>query len=259
MNVALVGIAKNEDHYIDEWIKYHLKLGFSKIVIYQNDWRYIGEYINDSRVQLIEWDGRNKQLPAYNNFIQNNYKNFDWAGFLDIDEFVVLKQDSNISDFLEKYNDYYSVGLNWSMLGSNGLEFNGEYSVIKRFTRCREKLIREVKCFVNFNKSANSLSFSDPHNISQFNKTISVDKTHFINGYWNKENRYNRSIAYINHYYVKTKEEWKHKMARGWPINMNGVVPNNYEVVLFESRNTEEYNELEDLTAYNVMYGDKNQ
>lgn len=34
MKSAIVCIAKNEDHYIDEWIKYHLKLGFAKIFVY---------------------------------------------------------------------------------------------------------------------------------------------------------------------------------------------------------------------------------
>ena len=42
MKTALVCIAKEEDNYIDEWIKYHLKLGFNDIFVYQNDWRYAG-------------------------------------------------------------------------------------------------------------------------------------------------------------------------------------------------------------------------
>ena len=37
MKTALVCIAKNEDHYIDEWIEYYLKLGIDHIFIYQND------------------------------------------------------------------------------------------------------------------------------------------------------------------------------------------------------------------------------
>ena len=32
--VALVAIAKDEDHYIEEWIRYHLKLGFDHVIIY---------------------------------------------------------------------------------------------------------------------------------------------------------------------------------------------------------------------------------
>jgi hypothetical protein len=34
MKTALVCIAKDEDHYIDEWLLYHLKLGFSDIFVY---------------------------------------------------------------------------------------------------------------------------------------------------------------------------------------------------------------------------------
>ena len=62
---ALVCIAKNEDHYIDEWLRYHLKLGFGRIFVYQNNWRYVG----DSRqygesVEWVEFDGEAMQLKA---------------------------------------------------------------------------------------------------------------------------------------------------------------------------------------------------
>lgn len=255
MNIALVCIAKNEDNYIDEWIEYHIKLGFSKIFIYQNDWRYKGKYINNDCICLIEYDGQQKQLNSYNDFITNNYNNFDWAGFLDIDEFVVLKQDSSISEFLAKYIDYYSVGLNWSVFGSNGLQFNGDYLCVKRFTKCKKRLDKEVKCFINFNKAKDTLHFFDsPHNVSQINKTISVDKSHFINGPFSYNGRDNRDIAYVNHYYTKTKEEWDQKMARGWPEETAHILPPNHKVVLFHTKNTKTYNEYEDLTAYNFLY-----
>ncbi len=34
MDISLVCIAKDEDHYIDEWLDYHLKLGFTRVVVY---------------------------------------------------------------------------------------------------------------------------------------------------------------------------------------------------------------------------------
>jgi len=40
MTTALVCIAKNEDHYIEEWIAYHLKLGFDHIFIYAYNWEF---------------------------------------------------------------------------------------------------------------------------------------------------------------------------------------------------------------------------
>lgn len=34
MKTAIVCIAKNEDNYIDEWLKYHAKLGFDYAYVY---------------------------------------------------------------------------------------------------------------------------------------------------------------------------------------------------------------------------------
>lgn len=251
MNIALVCIAKNEDNYIDQWIDYHFKLGVSKVFIYQNNWRYNGKYINNSSVELIEYDGVNKQLDAYNSFIQNYYNQFDWAGFLDVDEFVVLKQQNNLADFLANYSEYNSLGLNWSVFSSNGLQFNGDYSLVKRFTRCRKELIREIKTFINFNKAKNRLHFNYPHSISQSNCTIAVDKTHFINGPLHTADIKDREIAYINHYIVKTRQEWDQKMARGWPWPAPIVA--NYKELWFKKWNAPQYYEYEDLTAYNFI------
>lgn len=69
MKVALAAIAKNEDHYIDEWINYHLKLGIDDIVIYMNDWRYKKTSPHCDRLTLIDFDGESRLLPAYNHFV----------------------------------------------------------------------------------------------------------------------------------------------------------------------------------------------
>ena len=256
MNIVLVCMASNEDHYIDEWIEYHKKLGISKIIIYQHNWKYTGKYKQEDFIELYECNAKrnNKlQVNTYNNFIQDNYNNYDWAGFIDIDEFICLKNTNNISDFLNNYNDYYAVGLNWNIFGGNGLEFNGDYSLVKRFIKCNKQLNKHIKCFINFNKAKNTLNFDwNPHNIEQIDKTISVDKSHFINGPFNTIDLNKRDIAYINHYYVKTKYEWDLKIARGWPCRLNAKEDEKNK--LYTEHNTQECNEYLDLTAYNFFY-----
>ena len=69
MKVALVCIAKDEDNYIQEWIKYHKEIGFDDIFIYENNWR---SGINQTNVKTIPFDGSCMQLRAYNDFIQKN-------------------------------------------------------------------------------------------------------------------------------------------------------------------------------------------
>ena len=40
--LAICCIAKDEDKYIDEWIEYHLGLGFDKIYVFRDDWDWVG-------------------------------------------------------------------------------------------------------------------------------------------------------------------------------------------------------------------------
>ena len=85
LKTALVCIAKNEDNYIEEWVNYHIKLGFDMIFIYENNWRCKLEH---PQITKIPFDGELKQLPVYNHFVQINGNNFDWIGFIDVDEFL---------------------------------------------------------------------------------------------------------------------------------------------------------------------------
>ena len=104
---ALVCIAKDEDNYINEWIDYHLRLGFDRIFVYCNDWDWFipTKYKITNKVEKITFNGDKKQVPAYDDFISKYYKDFDFACFIDIDEFVVLKRWKNINTCLSGYLD----------------------------------------------------------------------------------------------------------------------------------------------------------
>jgi hypothetical protein len=237
MKVALVCIAKNEDNYIQEWIDYHKKIGFDDIFIYQNNWR---SSIEESNVIKIEFDGDNMQINAYNHFIVTNNLNYDWVAFFDVDEFLVLKKHKNISDFLSEYTEFQSIGINWVLFGDNGLNsVDGEYSVIKRFTKRQIGVNQHIKSIVKLNK----------------NLTMTV---HAPSCFWvdpNKnENRgvFNHngddSIAQINHYFTKTKDEFFEKCSRGRADTPKHITRTIKE---FEPHNL---NEIEDLTAYKFLY-----
>ena len=139
--VALVTVAKNEDDYIDEWIQYYTKLGFDAIYIYENNWRAKKplEEIYPN-VHLVPWDGEKRQIPGFNNFLQHHYQEFGYVADFDMDEILVLKEDTNIKDALKKYQDIPVLGIPWRMFGSNGQTeiVNNNYSDIDRFTKSKE-------------------------------------------------------------------------------------------------------------------------
>jgi len=69
MRSAVLCIANNEDHYMDEWIQYHLTVGFSEVFVFQNNWRFPHGPYEDSRIHLVECDGPLMMNPCYNGFI----------------------------------------------------------------------------------------------------------------------------------------------------------------------------------------------
>ena len=234
--IALVCIAKNEDNYIQEWVSYNKKLGFDDIFIYQNNWRCS---IDEPNVIKIEFDGYAKQVEAYNHFIQNYKHVYEWAAFFDVDEFLVLKKHGNVKDFIEDYPNKNAIAINWVFFGDSGHEkVNGNYNVLERFTMRQFGIDPHVKCIVNIRKEDIFMKVHDPD-------CSWVDPSGKINsGAFNYEG--NIEIAQLNHYFVKTREEFEQKCFRGRADIIN------------EKRSVEEFditnvNNLEDLGAYNFF------
>lgn len=239
MKIALVCIAKNEDNYIQEWIDYHLKLGFDDIIIYQNNWRWSGETKN---VIKIDFDGEIQQLVAYNHFIDSNIDNYDWVAFFDVDEFLVLKQHHSIQDFISNYNDFSAIGINWVLFGNNGHKnVHDDYSVLRRFTKRQSSVNPHVKCIVKLDHKFRMDVHSPQLSWVDTNKKYNEGPFNYSG---------DDSIAQLNHYFCKTEEEFRLKCERG-----RSDAPLKRTMDEYEAHNI---NEIEDLTALKFLYNDNN-
>jgi hypothetical protein len=183
------------------------------------------------------------QIAAYNHFLetQSEYK---WAAFIDVDEFIVLKKHKNIKNFIQDYDEFDSIGINWVLFGSNNLSYpkDSNFSVIKRFTKRQSKVNSHIKSIVKVKKG---LKFSSPHEV----KLSWVDTNFNLKkGPYNNEGT--DDIAQINHYFCKTKEEFINKINRGRATTSTKRT--------IESFSSYDMNEVEDLHAYNFMYNDNN-
>jgi len=237
MKVALVCIAKNEDNYIQEWVDYHLKLGFDDIFIYENNWR---TNIAGDHIHRIPFDGEVKQLASYNDFIQNNYLNYEWGAFIDVDEFIVLKKHDNIKSFISDYQDYNCISMNWHLFGNNGHEnvVNNNYSNIERFTKRGVNMNKHVKTICKLSKS---LSYVNPH----FANCSWVDSNKNIgNGPFNE--KWSDEIIQLNHYFCKTKEEFQLKLDKGRADQIGDIRP-------FTDYDKHNFNEVEDIKALEIL------
>lgn len=241
MKVALVCIAKNEDNYIEEWINYNFKLGFDDIFIYENDWRCSLEREN---VHKLSFDGDAMQVNAYNDFMQSYHKDYDWVAFFDVDEFLVLKKHSDVKKFINDYRDFYAIGINWVLFGDNGLSFEGNYSVLSRFTKRQIGVNEHVKCIVRMHPKI-KYEIHNPRNL------IIVDSNfNTFTGPFNPKG--DDKIVQLNHYLCKTFDEWENKKNRG---RADIYVDHHLHTRPDSDFQRHNFNEIEDKNALNFYYG----
>ena len=96
-NAVVCTIQTKEEAYIDEWVDYHLAIGFKMIYIYDNsdnyDLRSWGNQRFLDNIRVKHFPGINKQLLANVDCAKRAEKDgATWAAFFDIDEFLLLKK-----------------------------------------------------------------------------------------------------------------------------------------------------------------------
>lgn len=127
-DAVICAIAKNENAYIDNWVNYNLNIGFDHIYLYDNndpatDW--VGNHITQKdKVTIINVNGVRKQfhqLICYNRFYKAKNDCFNWAAFIDIDEFIDGVKD--IGKFLAdpKFKSFESVRIKWRLFGDDDM------------------------------------------------------------------------------------------------------------------------------------------
>ena len=237
MKVALVCVAKMEDYYLEEWLDYNHKIGFDKIIMYQNDWR---TDVERPFLEKRECDGRSIQVPLYNKHLEID-KEYDWIAFFDCDEFLVLKKHNNVKEFIEEYGNHPVLSFNWYMFGNLGKKERTSNSLIKEFTKRNSQPDQHIKVMV---KVDSGNRFQLPHNCHQ----PSMDTNGKIfGGPFNPNGP--MDVAYLNHYHNKTREDWMDRCRRGRV---------DCDIQHDENRwdnEVNDNNEVEDLSAYNFMYG----
>lgn len=117
MDVYICAIMKNNYEYINEWVNHYLSLGATKIIIYDNndisDKRKIN-VDNMSNLIIIDWRGvYSGQLAAYDDCYKRFSNCFEWVGFFDSDEYLILNKWKTLQDMLYEFNENDLLAINW--------------------------------------------------------------------------------------------------------------------------------------------------
>ena len=92
--LTIAAIMKNEGPYLREWIEYHKLVGVEKFYLYNNGStddtvEILAPYVKSGLVELIDFPGEKKQIPAYNDCVARHKMDTQWLALIDLDEFAI--------------------------------------------------------------------------------------------------------------------------------------------------------------------------
>lgn len=215
-HLTIAAIFKNENDYLREWIEFHQMVGIDHFFLYDNDggeearsllqgyedaglvtrhpWMHLDESRHNSATRF---GGRDKNHMAFGHAATHHREECDWLMKIDIDEFLMPTEESNLLPLIDRYDRKKVKGLEIPRInfGDGGHRVNPKGLVIESYTR-REQEISDHKDLANtdfltdnrFKNSAHSWAYR-----------------RFARG--RKTPRREVEGLRINHYYTKSLEE----------------------------------------------------
>jgi hypothetical protein len=237
MNTIIFTNARDE-YLINEWIAHYFLLGFCTVCVYDHlsvtPIRQTASIFLESAayghrliVKRIDNPVIGKAHLIKNSFHYAKENNYDWAMYVDADEFLYLRDFDNISQYIESFllkkPDTLQIGFPWVMFGSNGLDTDPSHNILESFTKsqqynhdhiktiCRVQLIDTENATVPVPHFLKYNTFPEHSYLSDFNN-FKPEKS------WIFEKTYPALSldAYIAHYQYQSYDTYiRRKVARG--------------------------------------------
>lgn len=236
-------IFKDAAPYLDEWIRFHLLVGFDHLYLYDNESiddaaAVVRPYLARKQVTLHAWPGQGQQTPVFRECLQRHGHEARWMAFIDDDEFLFPAEGSNLRQVLPSYEQHAGVAACWLLFGSSGHRTQPAGLVTENYRRRAANADKHVKCFV------------DPSRVS--GPAIGGHAFHCTSGQIVDENHCptvgpfsaapSAKIICLNHYLTKSEEEMLHRRTR---ITVDGL-PQEHSLETWRLWDPY-YNEAEDL------------
>jgi hypothetical protein len=211
-------IIKDENAYLQEWMKYHAFIGVEHFIIYDN-----GNKVPIEQ-SLMEWGcpypvvicnikGWRIQMMTYTHCIKHFRQYSKWLAFIDVDEFIVPKTTEDLQGFLKNYEEYGGLGVNWRMFGSSGFIDRPSGLQVENFTMCTPTDFPENRQIKTILQPEYAISARDPHSFIYRKGYFCVNEDgERIDG---PLSRTSINRIQLNHYFCRSRNEFKEKTRRG--------------------------------------------
>lgn len=261
--ISIACIAKNEGPYLKEWIEYHKIIGVERFYFYDNESddntkEVLTPYIDNGLVIYQYTPGIAMQNPVYQDAVLKAKDKTRWLALIDLDEFIVPKEDDNIRDFLKEYEAYPGVGINWVLFDSNShVKRPTSYGglVTYNYTRVRkdynyhrvengkyvEKANLHIKSIVN---PREVIDITNPHFAFYRSGQLAVTENFepiYITPTWHGQTKFwSGNKIQLNHYHKKSREEYIERVKKGHPLKQR-VRYYNEAALNFKQETTNDY------------------
>ena len=247
---SLVTTVRWETPYILEWLTYHFSIGFEHVYIYCNDDDPSELYDEvlpltvgpNPKVTFVHYGVVGAQFQMFFHYLRHYSTETEWHMFLDVDEFLCLRDCDNIEKFLGKFPQNDALYFNWSFFGNNGHKIRPKGSVLTNYTRRENGATPFTKILVRSAAVPYQVIFENPHEAIHHNLlTVAPDlrATNVLGetmlGYYEnfpenawaylKKNERNHSImdiAFIAHYNIKSEQDFEIRAKRSVVGNFSG-------------------------------------
>jgi len=201
-------IVKNEDNYIKPWIDFHLKIGVTRFIIYDNSNEntlpeVLKKYITNNQVVLIKWNypyrlpvsGISGQTTQQNHSIYA-FKTSKFIGLFDVDEYVNIQRESGFSDI-------HSFLQNVILENKMNIDNIGSFRLLNKNFYNPDNLSTDGTDFLKITTCDNILlegrekNFVIPKNVNTFSVHMITDGKQMVT--------LNHKCIYFNHYIFLNK------------------------------------------------------
>jgi len=215
-------ILKDEVPFIAEWLTYHSLVGVEHFFVYDNESAVpisghplLKKYLEAGRATVVSMPGKTRQLPAYSHCLENFGPSSKWIAFIDLDEFICTSEFQDIRQLLAEFEDYACLAANWLCFGSSGHLKRPEGLVLQNYQELltgQAHINLHIKSIV---QPAKIDRVRTAHSFYPKNGEYAVNALHLPLSPGAPVCPLSHRRIRINHYLIKSQQDFEHKSARG--------------------------------------------
>jgi hypothetical protein len=229
--VSICAIYRNEAENLREWIEFHRLVGVERFFLYDNrstddHLEVLAPYIDKGIVVHHDWPLFPGQFEAYDHCLAHHRHDSRWIAMQDVDEFLFSPAAATLPEVLAEYERHPAVGVNTMMFGTSGHRTRPPGLLVEEYLRRDPMPWPFVKNIVDPMRTVRCI------NAHRFAYTYrnAVDENHQPIGQNSGRTQFTSvERLRINHYYLKSEEEARAKLAR--PMAIGGLRPIDFETL----------------------------